>query len=238
MRARTLVRATRAALRQGQAPWPALTAGLAGVLGHARVAELVAQEAIATQYAFTGWLRRPRPADGVSVFSHHRAHAWAAVVFAMVLISVPEALGVHVLLGYWSDTAAWIATGLHVYGLLWLIGDYQYMRHTAIVLEPHGLLRIDIGFRLRLDLGAGDIAAIGATREIIAGAEHVLEAKVMGEANVFVRLHAPRTAIVLMGRRKPVSGLAMRVDDPDALIRALQARLPHEGHDAAHLTAP
>lgn len=61
----------------------------------------------------------------------------------------------------------------------------------------------------------------------------------MGEPNVFVRLHEPRTAIVLLGRRRPVAGLAMRVDDPDALIRALQARLAHAGHGAAtHLTAP
>jgi hypothetical protein len=224
VRGRRLVRATRAARRRGEAPWPALAAGLADVLGHARIADVVAQEVIATYYAIAGWLRRPRPADGVTVFSHHRSHAWGAVVLALVVMSVPEALGLHFLIQHWSVTAAVIVSSLHVYSLLWLIGDHQYMRHTAIELGAGGLLRIDIGFRLHLDLRIDDIAAMGCTRDVIDGAAHVLEARVMGAANVFVRLHAPRTATVVLGRRRQVSGLAMRVDDPDALIRAVHAR--------------
>jgi hypothetical protein len=224
VRGRRLVRATRAAYRRGEAPWPALAAGLTDVLGHARVAEMVAQELIATYHALAGWFRRPRPADGATVFSHHRSHAWGAVVLALIVLSIPEVLGLHILLQRWSVTAAVIASSLHVYGLLWLLGDYQYMRHTVIALGADGLLRIDIGFRLRLDVRVDDIAAIGATRDVIEGAEHPLEARVMGDANVFVRLHEARTATMLLGRRRPVNGLAMRVDDPGALIRAVHAR--------------
>jgi hypothetical protein len=224
LRGRRLVRSTRAALRRGDASWPALAAGLADVLGNARIAGVVAQEAIATFYALTGWFRRPRAADGTSVFSHHRTHAWGAVVLALVLLSVPEAVLAHFLLQRWSDTAAWIVSGLHAYGLLWLLGDLQYMRHTAIVLEPQGRLRIDVGLRVRLDVRVEDIAAVGGSRDALAGAEHVLEARVMGDPNVFVRLNAPASATVLLGRSRPASGLALRVDDPDALIRALAAR--------------
>jgi hypothetical protein len=228
VRGRRLVRATRAARRRGEAPWPALAAGLTEILGHPRIAEVVAQEAIATYYALAGWLRRPRSADGATIFTHHRSHAWGAVVLALVVLSVPEGLGIHFLIQRWSATAAVIASGLHVYGLLWLIGDHQYMRHTAIALGADGLLRIDIGFRLHLEMRIDDIAAIGATRDVIEGAEHLLEAKVMGDANVFVRLHASRMATVLLGRRRQVSGLAMRVDDPEALIRAVHVRTPDQ----------
>jgi hypothetical protein len=228
LRGRRLVRATRSALRRGEASWPALTAGLTDALGNARIAGVVAQEAIAGFYALTGWFRRPRAADGTTVFSHHRTHAWGAVVLALVLLSVPESLFAHFLLQRWSVAAAWIVTGLHVYGLMWLLGDLQYLRHTAVVLEPAGRLRIDIGFRVRLDVHASDIAAVGSARDVVAGAEHVLEARVMGEPNVFVRLKAPVSATMLLGRSRPAGGLALRVDDPEALIRALEARRAQE----------
>ena len=221
VRGRRLLRTTRAALRSGKPPWPAFAAGLSEVLGQGWMAELIAQELIIVYYALTGWFRRPRTTDSVTAFGHHRSHVWGAVVLVMVIISVPEMLGLHFLLQHWSVTAAVIVSILHVYSLLWLIGDYQYMRHTAIVLAPDGLLRIDIGFRLHLELHIDDIAAIGPAQDVIADAEHVRKARVMDDANVFVRLHAPRAATVLLGRRRLVNGLAIRVDDPDALIRAV-----------------
>lgn len=230
LRWRRLLLSTRAALRRGEAAWPALMAGFAEALGERAktLGAVAAQEGLAVYYALFGWMRRLRwPADAQR-FGHHRAHAWSAIVLALVILSVPEGMVLHMALDhFWSPLAALVVSALHVYGLLWLIGDCVYMRRTALVLTPAGRLRIDVGFRLHIDLHVDEIAAIGEEPEVLADAEHTCEAKVVGAPNLFLRLRSPHTATMIMGRSRQVTGVALRVEQPEAVCEAVRAAARH-----------
>lgn len=222
-----VVRVTRAARRRGLHLARALAEGLTAALGHARVAEILAQEAVAVYHGLLGWLRRAPRVDGKTSFSHHREHPWGAAVFGLSVITLGEGLAVHVLLAKWSPVAAIIATALHAYTLLWLLGDYQSMRHSPIVLDARErALRIAIGLRLHLDVSLDDIEWIGTdASQIDTTTRDHLRGTVMGDPNVLVRFRAPQTATMLFGRERACATLDLRVDRPDELVGAVQAHL-------------
>ena len=98
--------------------------------GHRRVADILAFEAAILHYAVFSW--RSRPTTGrQSTFTHYRRALYGTVCAGISIAVLAELVPVHFLLSLWSPRVAWIATGLGVYSLLWLLGDYR-----ALVLRP------------------------------------------------------------------------------------------------------
>src|SRR5438132_1457589 len=78
-------------------------------------------------YAVAGW-RRPRPA--ATRFT--ATNGWSLYAGVFAFLCVVETPVVHLALHAWP-TAAWIATALSLYSVVWLAGDAHALRHGGVV---------------------------------------------------------------------------------------------------------
>jgi hypothetical protein len=100
-------------------------------------------------YALFSW--RKQPERYARSFTVHEESGWGTLVAGIVMLIVFESIGVHLLMQRWSVIAAWVVTGLDVYGVLWLLGDYHALRLRPSYVED-GLLHIRYGLRWSVDV--------------------------------------------------------------------------------------
>ena len=161
-RSRSVVREVRDALRETPYLNEAMEMSAHRILGHIPGASFLVAELTAMVYAICGWFCGFRPRPGMSAFWYHHESGYGAVLLVLgVVVLPPEMLIAHLFISQWSSLVAWIWTGLELYGVLWLLGDYQAMRLNPIVLDAERL-RLRIGLRWRVDLSLHDIVAVDA----------------------------------------------------------------------------
>ena len=189
----------------------ALRTGLSDALGDSAVARALATELSIFWYALFSWGRRA-PEGG---FSAYRRAGWVAIYAAVALACAAEAIPLHFLFRRWGPLAAALSLVVHVYTVLWLVGDLR-----ALVLRPirieGGRLLLRIGLRWEADV---PLAAIAAVERGPSAAG--LRLGVLGSPNLVVRLRSPMQVHGPFGIRKTAGALLLQVDDPDALAAAL-----------------
>jgi len=200
-----------AALRRFSGARGDLPDRLRAALGDTLPARLAANELAMLGLAFFSWRSRPEP----GTLSVHRRSGWTAVCVAALFISLPETAGLHLLIARWSTSAAWVATALAAYGVVWLLGDLRAL-HLRGVSVSEGLLRIRIGVRREADVPLWSIAAI--EEGALPGAERLA---VLGAPVLTLRLREPAYVRSLFGRARRASALALQIDDPAAFRRLL-----------------
>jgi len=202
----------------------ALEASLRASLKPALVASLLTSELTLPYYAVAAWFRKPSlaPEQG-RTFTHHRRGGYPAVVLAVVLAVVAETLAAHVLLSMWTPIAAWIFTGLGVYGLLWIVGDYHALRLQPTVIDDVRA-RLRIGMRWRTEVVLSGIEAVHRTDPNEPA--RTVKLAVFGRPDLWIQLKEPVEVQGLFGIRRTATLLGVAADDPEGLIRALTAPSP------------
>lgn len=222
VRARRVRRAWRAARARGESAGDALDLALAGSGLPERVATMIATELTIVGYAIAGW-RSPIASD--ARFTVHRANGWTSYLGVFLFLLVVESAVVHLLLAVLvSATAAWIASALAAYSMLWLVGDAHALRHTGVTLAADAL-DIRIGVRWRGRIAWSEIATIERGETPGNG----VDASVLG-GNVVLRLRAPRELRGPLGRRRRGDAIALSIDDPDRFVIAARAQCADRVH--------
>lgn len=193
------------------------------VFGDGVVAAAVASELSVAWYGLFCWRRKVDvPADAEAVTVHERS-GWGSVVVCIIVLLAAESIGMHLLLQLWSTKAAWIATALDAYGMLWLIGDYHALR-----LRPTLVRREAIEFRHGLRWNAvverANIASIERVRREEEWKRHgTLKIALLDEPQFLVTLREPVTAHGIVGMRKTIDAIAIRPDDGEAFVASMTA---------------
>lgn len=176
------------------------------------LAAILGGELTVLSLAVTGWFRRA-PADGLSI---HRRNSWFLVCGVFVFLIASETAVVHLVLSTWSTTAAWLATALSAYSVVWIIGDAQAMRLYPVRVDARHV-RISIGMRWRVEVPRPLIIAVEPTESVPEG---TLSLSVL-QPSVLVTLREPVVVRGLFGRMRAASRIALSVDDPAALIERI-----------------
>ncbi len=204
-----------------------LRAAARGALPIRVAADILATEVAVMYYALRGG---KRAAEGPGEFSVHRTSGYGTLLAGLGVVIGFEAVVMHVVVGLWSAAAAWVLTGLTVYALVWLVGDYR-----AIVARPMrvaaGRLSVRVGLRWEAEVPLGwieaaeEVAGRGAKRDARAKGREKSElvAVVMGEPNVRLRLGREVEVIGLFGMRRRVRETWVRVDEPARFCAAVNA---------------
>ena len=198
---------------------------LEAVFGRSAFAGFVASELTVLSYALTGWREPTAPG-----FTFHRRAGWGTIVCGLLLVVASEALAMHVVLQLWSSRAAWLATALDAWAVLWLFGDYQALRLRTTSFGDE-TLKVRLGIRWQLDIpldlvdGVDDLPAGNGGR--IPGR---LNIAIMEEPRLLIRLREPLTARGLAGIRREVTSVALAPDD-ESLAKELRSRL--EGRECS-----
>ncbi len=168
---------------------------------------LALTETLLIYYGVFGSFRRT-PATNPDVFSYHHLQD-AGTSLALVCIIVLETVPLHFLVQQWSAVAAWLLTGLSLYTLLWLLGDYQALRLKPIRFTATHL-RLYAGLRWQANIALEDVAA---TAPADAASHTCFNSS--SKPQLYLHLKRPVPVFGLFGRRTDVTCIGVQVDDPE-----------------------
>lgn len=226
---RAAVRARRA-VRAGGGDLPfeeVLRAAARRTVGRHRGVDALVTEVSFVAMALLSWRSAPHVPAGATAYSVHRKSGAGAVLAALALASVGEAAGVHLLLAHWSPRAAWLATALSAWFVVWMVGDLRALELRPVLLQG-SVLRVRIGLRWRAEVPLVSIRALCAGPDPV---HHraALRASPLGAANLYLHLDGPAELEGVLGLRRRGDCIGLRVDDPAALRAAIIAQRPELG---------
>jgi hypothetical protein len=164
---------------------------------------------------------RPRAVDSDrSVFTYHKNGGYGTVLAGLLGIGCIEIAVMHLFVRDWSPFGAWVLTGLGLYGMLWLHGDYQAMRRRPIRLDAT-TLHLNIGLRRNLKVPLSQIAGLSRPKpaSLPRRAPGYLRCTPLGDPTLLIELREP---LAVTGRRGGgVTRIGVFVDDLPAFERAL-----------------
>lgn len=174
------------------------------------VARFVAAELSIFNYAFFSWRSKPHVPADARAFTLHEKSGHADLFYAVAALSVFEIFPMHLLLHHWRPAAAWIATGLSAYGMIWLIGLARSFRLRPGLISPD-YLDVRYGLLFRLRIPRENIAAIRPATAGDAASATVIPRR--SEPSLCIDLIQPMEAESLFGLRRCVRCLALAPDD-------------------------
>lgn len=203
----------------------ALMTSCTQVLGKSPALGFIITEFSLAYFAVGGWFKKFVNRDSNHlVFSYYRQSGYAAVLGIIMMILLAETTALHLLLQVWSKTAAWIFTGLSIYSLFWLLGDYHAMRLHPIVLSQEFLF-IRTGLRWRVNIPLAEIIVVQKFNAREKPARGYLGLSVFGDPRLIIRCRQPVVVQGLFGIKREVSLLGLSVDDEKNFLETLQQRM-------------
>lgn len=202
-----------------------LERSLRAALGDRAPARVVAAEAATLYFGLGGGHGASYRPDEAETFSHADGQSVALLWGISIAVAVETGV-LHLVLHRSHPALAWIATALSAYSVLWLVGHHRAGSRRRSVLEPEALV-LRVGLRLSARVPLDRIAGVErATWRTRPGRSRTwLDAARPQPANVLVRLRAPTAVSAALGMRRTVTGIALRVDEPERFMRALNAAI-------------
>lgn len=174
------------------------------------VAEAIGFEMAVVYYSLFAWRRRrPQLDPATRVFTYHRTNSYGALGVALLIVTMAEAIPVHLLVTRWSPRGAWLLTALAAYGMLWFLADYRATRLRPILLDQDTLC-IRTGLRWTVRIPRAHIVAI---HKKAPQAEPLLRAALPGTTPLWIELSEPVTAQGPYGKEKKARWIAVAVDE-------------------------
>jgi hypothetical protein len=221
-------------LRQGGDLWGEVQRRLITVLPQP-VANFVTTELRLLHAAAQSLLRHPlrAPKPSATVFSPMAASSSGWFMPFILIVSMMELPAAHVLLHALAPGHLWghvLLLGIHVYGVLWLVGERRLMWSSAHRLEEEALV-LHLGMRfsaripysliiralpLRFDLDRGRVRTPKGS-----GSAQVTP---FDPPNVHLCLDADVEATTFFGLRRRIRHLDLFVDRPEVFLAELEAR--------------
>jgi hypothetical protein len=198
-----------------------LDRAFAAAVPYPRLAPLLAYEMSVLYYGLFSW--RDRPADGPGqAFAYHRAGSYGALVFALLIVSACEIGGMHVVVSRASHAVAWLLTAIGLYGVVWILGDFQAARLRPLLVSPDGL-RVRLGLRWSLTIPRKEIAAIAPAPKppLSKRAPGHLHVALLTSPQWQITLSRPLVAQGPYGITKRVTTVAVAADDRRGLRQSL-----------------
>jgi hypothetical protein len=207
----------------------ALAVSVKQALGNVPGLGIVLTEFSLLYFAFGGWFKKFTSPDSSHIpFSYHRKSGYAAILGVLLMVLITETTALHLLLQRWSLLAAWIFTGLSIYGSFWLLGDYHAMRLHPIVLGRE-FLYLRTGLRWRAVVPLAEIAGIQKFNPREKRADDYLHLSVFGDPRLVIHCKRPVMVKGLFGIKREVSQIGLTVDDEKLFRKELSKRVETVG---------
>ncbi|GEM_PF-1353495 len=203
----------------------ALRKALEESLGRHIATSLLAAELSLIYFAVAGWFKQfSTDQPGALTFAYYGRNAFGVAIGALLGLVLVEAALLQVVLHQWNPAIAWIALGVHLYLVFWIIGYYQSARLQPLVLTTKRL-HLRSGLFWRAEVPLRDIAAVEKATIRVTEENGYRNTAVFGEADLVIRLTQPVMLYGLFGISKQASIIGLAVDSPEALRLALVARM-------------
>ncbi len=143
------------------------------------------------------------------------------MIYVLLSLGTVELLVVHLLVNLWSVVAAWLLSAITLLGIAQIVAIVRRIKHRPTLLIGDGLvIRSARGFEVALSWDRiAAIVPIGFGPAPIG--DDVMNAALLAHPNVHVTATQAFT-VKRLGRSITASSLTLRVDQPDALVDAVQ----------------
>lgn len=174
-------------------------------------------------YALSGWGRTVEELPGVEAFAYHTRQAYPAILGAIMMAVVVETAAVHFLVTLWLGNVAWVLTGLGIYSMVWMVGDYHAARMKPFLATEMGL-RLDTGLRWRAHVSWEEILSIHDD----APTEPSMPLTLLGKPDFWIECRDAVPVAGPFGIKRTVRFLGVGADDPASFRSEISSRLPAE----------
>jgi hypothetical protein len=189
-------------------------------------AEIAAFEIGVLYYALFSWHRSCGQTP--NTFTGYRKTGYPLVLGVLLAVMGIEMIAVHlVVYRLWSPVAAWVLTGLSIYGALWMLGDLQALRLRPTIITAQALM-LRTGFRWEVDISWSNV--IGVRRldwQERGDGEGRLNTAALGEPTLELVLREPVRVRGVYGLAKTTARIGVAVDEPERF--AASARTMYSG---------
>lgn len=173
-------------------------------------AKAMATEFSVFYYAF-GWKLKPHIPPASRAFTLHERSGANVLIGCLAAISLLEITPVHLLLNHWFPAKpfiAWIATGLSLWGAVWMLALCRAFALRPTVVAPDSItVRFGLLFRVKIP------AASIATLEYINAPDGVRVVPKATPASVYIRFREPLNAEFPGGFTRPIEAIGLSADD-------------------------
>lgn len=218
------VRQIRKGYREAKMPSMEFQETLEGVLERVidqrRVVRILATELSIIHYGLFAWRNRPRYSTDNEVFTYHEKSGFGLVVGVFLVLIAIETPALHLFIALKFPLIAWIVTAVGLYGVVFLLGDFNATRWRPIRVR-YGNLYLNTGLRWRCTIPLSEIKSVESTTLDIEDKEGLLNAAVIGNQNLVIHLTKPHTAVGIYGFEKEFDRVAVAVDEPAKFAKAL-----------------
>ena len=160
-----------------------------------------------------------------NAFTYRSARSGSLTVAISIVVLI-ETVALHFVIASRHPVLAWCLTVVSLSAVLWIARDYRALGNGAVRFDDRTLyLRIGRRLDLELPLAAIERAFAPTFRDLPTpgtnqGRDYLNLTK-PAAPNVLLGLCEPRRVRLTAGLRRTVTRLALRVDDPDGFLRAL-----------------
>lgn len=190
-----------------------------------RWAAWLSYEAGVVHYALGG---RPGITAGAAdiAFTYHKRTGLRLIYAVAFIVGGPEIVIVHLLVAGLNPVAAWVLTGVELYGMVWVIGLLRSIDQLPIVLGERGI-QIRAGVLYALFVPYEAIASVEQQRLYLVDTrrENYLNCAFFSTPDCVLKLRAPRQAQLPYTLVKHVDEIGLIVDEPQQFLAQLEQRL-------------
>ncbi|GAB4253336.1 MAG: hypothetical protein Tsb0034_31650 [Ekhidna sp.] len=159
-------------------------------------------------------------------FTYHKETSTQMLLIVFAFIVLIEAGVVHILLQSWSMLAAWILTGLSLYGGFQLLGISKSLSRRPIQIDDTLIVKYGIMNEASIDFE--NIASIELTKKEVAydkATRALSPFKEMEGHNVLLTLKDEGTLTGFYGIKKRFSRLTLQLDEPQRFKEVLEEKI-------------
>ena len=208
----------------------ALRNGFVELFGESKFVDLAVKDLAIYYYAFFVWFKKPVVNKELS-FTYHKNSDIKVFVIIALIIGMIEVIAVHILLSHWNTIIAWVITVLSIYGLVYLVGLYNSVRYSPILIEDSHMV-IRVGFQSSLRVNFENIESL---ESVSANYEEKAKKEKKTTYNAIVlRTNLPQFEVALkkqvpqnglFGVARQISTVYIMVDDPRGFASAVNKRM-------------
>lgn len=208
-----------------------------------RLIHVLKKELLVWKYALFSWRNVSEKATpGVLTLTLHKKSIYFGFFVLFVHEQVIEGVALHFWLHTFDPALAWLSTALHVYSVIWLVGDYNAIRLSRLILDNQ-TLTVKIGLRKEIRIPRSSIQRVQAAGEtgMVYNPGDAFVASVIPSWKLMNAVgELPQLEIVLArpvpwktfsGQNREAERVFLHLDDPvelRAALRVVQSDLTHD----------
>lgn len=185
------------------------------------LANILTTELSVFYFAIFGW-RRFKHINSTSMrFSYHKESGYGVIIWTFIFLILFETAVVHLALASYTIILAWILTGLSIYSIFFLLGDFNAARNRPIRIDNE-FLYLNIGIRWTAKIPRSEILNINLSTQSIKG-KSIINMVLFGDPNMHIQLKSVNSALGVYGIKKEFDVINLYIDKKDQFIKSLNS---------------